>query len=88
MITNNINGSPVNYTIVYTELTFGTICGSEVIPASSCNGRVCNHYFDILVSSSCPPSTVEVTVFATNVLGRGPSSVPAARGKNMIFIEN
>lgn len=79
MITNNISGSPINYTISYTDSTFGTICGSEVIPASSCSGKVCNHYFDILESSSCPPSTVIVTVFATNVLGRGPSSVPVAR---------
>ena len=89
MITDDINGSPVNYTISYTDSTFGTICGSEVIPASSCSGRVCNHYFDIFESSSCPPSTgITVTAFATNILGRGSSSVPVARGEHMLFTEN
>ena len=81
MITEGVDGSPINYTVSYTDSTFSSTCGSKVIPASSCSGQVCSHFFDIFESSSCPPSTgITVTVFATNLLGRGSSSTPVSRG--------
>ena len=80
-ISNEINGSVQNYTVTYFDSTFGSSCGTANIPASSCVGGMCTHYFDILNSSSCPPSTtIIVSVVASNVLGSSPPSSPLIRG--------
>ena len=78
-----MTGSAQNYTITYSDATFGSTCFSVTIPASACNDGRCTHEFNIFSSSNCPSSTsITVTVFATNVLGRGPSSVPVTKGVN------
>ena len=84
MISGGIDGSITNYTITYSDSTFGSSCGTVNIPASSCISETCTHYFDIFKSSSCPPSTaVTVSVVAANFLGSGRSSPPLVRGKRI-----
>ena len=80
-ISDGIDGSVRNYTITYFDSTFGSSCGSANIQASSCVDGICAHNFDILQSSSCPPSTaIIVSVVASNVLGSGPPSSPLFKG--------
>ena len=75
-ITDGFDGSATSYTISYTDLTSGYICGSTTIPASACENGVCSDWFDIS-SSLCTQSTnITVTAFATNLLGDGPPSQP------------
>ena len=74
----------VSYTISLTDTTFGTNCGSAVVPASSCREGVCTSTFTVTSSSEykCHPSTdISVTVFATNALGTGPHSDPTLISK-------
>ena len=80
-ISDEVDGSASNYTIIYSDSTFGSICGSAMIPSSVCVGGICSHMFNVFTSSSCPSSTgITVTVFATNVLGNGPLSDPLTIG--------
>ena len=80
-----IDGSASFYTINYFDPTSGSGCGSVTIPASSCKSvGVCSHMFELL-SSSCPHSDdITVTVYATNVLGNGPTSQPITIGISYI----
>ena len=71
----------MNYTVTYFDSTFGSSCGTAIIPASSCVGGTCTHNFNTLNASFCPPSTtIIVSVVANNVLGSGPPSTPLIRG--------
>ena len=86
-INGEIDGSIQNYTVTYYDSTFGSSCGSAIIQASSCVGGICTHNFDILRSSSCPPSTaITVSVIANNVLGSSPPSSPLFRGRQSAWI--
>ena len=79
-ITDSIDGSATTYTINYRDIVTDKICCSAVIPASLCEETICSHMFEIS-TSLCPPFTViSVTVFATNVLGNGPTSIPRIIG--------
>jgi hypothetical protein len=51
---------------------------------------MCSHSFNFDTSSSlCPPSAdIDITVFATNVLGNGPTSEPAFQGVIFNFLIN
>ena len=79
-ISDNIDGSPISYTITYTDFTSGRTCNSFTVPASTIcqlqNGLyACHHMFTI--SPPCSPSnTTSISIFATNVLGDGPCSNP------------
>ena len=77
-ISNGIDGSANSYTITYSEATSGNVCGSAIIPTSSCDDRECRYLLKIDLSSSCLSSTGSVcmTAFATNVIGNGPNTVP------------
>ena len=80
-IMDSINGAAMMYTINYRDIVTDRICSSAVIPAFLCNEGSCSHTFEIS-TSLCPPFTViNVTVFATNVLGNGPSSTPRIIGE-------
>ena len=73
-ISDGIDGSAANYTITYSESTSGKICDCVTISTSesACISGQCNHMFD---TSACSDFTsITITVFATNVLGDGPSS--------------
>ena len=67
--------SATSYTLTYTS---DQTCGTDTIPVSACNGLVCTHTLKINPSLSCLFSSggVSITVFATNVLGKGPMSDP------------
>ena len=52
-------------------------CDSVAIPSSSCTDGVCNVSYPLLKDSGCSDSTnLSVTVYATNILGNGPESLP------------
>lgn len=70
-ISDGIDGSTTLYTINYSNLTSGEVCGSAMIPGSSCMDSVCSDVFNV-TSSRCFPSTeLSVTIFASNILGNG-----------------
>ena len=54
------------------------MCDTVTIPASACTQQICAHTLKINPSSPCLFSSggVSITVFATNVLGKGPMSDP------------
>ena len=70
---------------MYSDSTSGSICGSATITASSCTDEMCAHSFNFDTSLSlCPPAAdIGVTVFATNMLGNGPTSEPTFQGTSV-----
>ena len=72
-----MDGGAISYTITYTEISSDNICGTEIIPASSCLSGVCTHFFD-LSSSNCGSVPISVRVSATNILGSGATSTPVS----------
>ena len=80
-ISNIVNGSAINYTIIYSDSTSGKSCSLITIPTSSCVNGICSHLFDVLSSSDCPASAnITTTVFGSNVFGNGPPSNPTISG--------
>ena len=75
-ISEGIDGSAKSYTITYSDSTSGSSCGSATIPASSCEGGVCSHGFDISSSPCRLSPDITLTAFPTNILRDGPSSEP------------
>ena len=84
MISNGVDGSAHNYTIFYTDSNTGFICDSLTIsPYFSCVDEICT-----VPSISPLPCTstegmmsggenINISILATNSLGRGPPSVVA-----------
>lgn len=80
MISDGIDGSATSYTINCLDSISGDLCSSVTIPASLCAERICNHTFEIS-TSSCPPCVdINITVYATNILGNGAISDPLTIG--------
>ena len=75
-LTNGVDGSAISYTITYTDTKSELICKSTTIPTSSCQEETCTHYFDVTSSNCQSSSNITLTVFATNILGNGPSTKP------------
>ena len=74
-ISDGIDGSATSYTIMYTDPTSRRTCGSITISASECTSGQCDHMFNIPSDSVCSNATgIVISVFATNILGDGPSS--------------
>ena len=73
-ISDGIDGSATNYSVTYSDSTSERTCGSFTISASTCTSGRCNHTFDI--PSVCSDISIVITVFATSILGDGPSSEP------------
>ena len=67
---------PNSYTITYSDAPSGRICGSATIPASSCLNGTCCYTFGEISPPCSSNSGVSVTVFATSIVGDGPSSQP------------
>ena len=74
-ISDNIDVSPVSYTITYTDFTSGRICDSFTVPSSICQDGLCRHLFEISPPCSINNDTC-ISVFSTNALGDGPHSHP------------
>ena len=75
-ITDDIDGSPNVYTIIYSELMSGKLCGLFTVQASSCVDERCVHKFNISSSSCSISYDISVSMFSTNIFGEGPSSEP------------
>ena len=70
----DISGSPVSFTIIYSDSTTNAVCLQTTISASSCENGVCNHVF-VPSLSDCPTTAdIDVSAFATNLLGDGMTS--------------
>ena len=67
--------SPTSYTINYSDATFGTLCGSTTIPITLCESE-CIHMFNVSLSACPPTANINITAYATNILGSGPQSEP------------
>ena len=65
---------------IYSDSTSGSNCASATIPTSSCRGRMCSHIFEVSSSFCLPSADINVTVFATNILGEGQYSIPVTTG--------
>lgn len=81
VISDEIDGFPTSYTVIYSDFNSGSICRLSTISTvlSSCeDGNYCQgHHF--VISSPGPCSSnhdISISVFATNVLGNGPFSQP------------
>ena len=79
-ISDEIDGSAQSYTITYTDSMTSTVYSSVGIQASSCDGQMCGHQFEVSSSSCVPSADVTITMFATNILGRGQTSNPITIG--------
>ena len=76
-ITEKITTPVISYTVSYTDVTTGSICGSSSILHSTCViSKNCIHIFDFLSSSCSHLTPINIRVSATNVFGEGLSSHP------------
>ena len=82
-VSNGIDGSTISYTVIYSDSISGSICSLIIIPATLCGDRVCSHMFEVSLSSCSHDSNINVTTFATNILGDGPRSEPVTVGTVM-----
>ncbi len=81
IISGEIESIVSSYTITYVDSTYGGVCGLATVSATLCVDGLCRHTFDVS-SSSCPPlSNIDVTVFGTNQLGNGSTSLPVTIGQ-------
>jgi hypothetical protein len=63
------------YTVMYVDSVSGKTCGSaDIRPASMCTpNKACSQIFNYSLSTCPSPVDIVVDVFATNLIGRGPS---------------
>jgi hypothetical protein len=62
------------YRIMYVDSVSGKTCGSADIPASMCApNTACSQIFNYSLSTCPSPVDIIIDVFATNLIGRGPS---------------
>ena len=86
-IADGVGGSATSFTIIYSDSKSNSTCGSAIIEAVSCteSGIQCTHSFDTS-SSLCPSSTsINVTVYATNLIGDGPHSEPVIHSEKKCY---
>ena len=75
-ITDGITGSLISYTVIYSDSHSNNSCGLSTILVPSCERSICSHLFQVSASSCSPSSNINVSMFATNVIGDGPLSRP------------
>ena len=73
-ISDEVDGSPIFYTITYLESSSGRICDSAEIPASSCENKECRNEFNVSTSSCSMSTRIHFIVSATNILGKSINS--------------
>lgn len=82
-ISEGIDGSPISYTIIYVDSVNNAPCFNVTIPASECTCETnimdicsCKHdmNFETVVTERCDQTDINITAFATNILGDGPVS--------------
>ena len=80
MIYDGINGSAISYSVNYLDSISGGVYGSDKILASSCVDGSCSSSFEISSLMCLPSAGINVTIFATFVIGDGPASNPVKEG--------
>ena len=75
MFSEEIDGSATEYRVTYTTSNSQEICETVNVSISSFNEGYFTHIFKFLSSSCNSSDHIVVTVFATNALGDGPSTV-------------
>ena len=77
MISDRFDGSALNYTITYTDSTTGTTCESLTILASLCVQEICEvpPFNPLLCFERFGEGDIDISVSASNLLGKGPPSV-------------
>lgn len=83
-VSEGIDGSATNYTIMYNDSTSGRMCDFVTISASLCISGQCSHVFN--VPSICSTITsITIAVFATNVLGDGTMTISTLEISECIY---
>lgn len=62
------------------SISDGVYYGSDTILASRCVDGSCSSSFEIFSLKCLPSSDINVTVFATSIIGDGPTSNPVKEG--------
>lgn len=77
MISDRFDGSALNYTVTYTDSTTGTICESLTILAPLCIQGICEvpPFNPLLCFERFGEGDIDISVSASNLLGKGPPSV-------------
>ena len=83
-ITNGLDGSATNYTVVYSDTSSETICYSTTLPASACGSPrgICKHVQNFPLSSCPQPIGIRMSVYGTNVVRSGPPSNTITVGRS------
>ena len=79
IISDRFENNMISYSISYSvDSATDNICSQvTMIPASMCNGGVCQHVFEVASSFCHPVSTnITITVLASSKLGPGATSDP------------
>lgn len=74
-ISDGIDVSPTSYTIIYSDFSTSSICGLSTNLDYTCQGGLTYDTFNFSPPCSSNGYT-SVSVFATNIFGRGPFSHP------------
>ena len=77
MISDGVDGSALSYVISYNDTNSGDMCNSLTISASSCKQEICTVPFisPLPCSERAGNGDIDISVSASNRLGRGPPSV-------------
>ena len=73
--TDDIDWSIINYTVKYRN-SFGRDCHSATFPVSYCTNGDCKHELELSSTMCLPSAYINLTIYATNLLGDGPNSDP------------
>ena len=74
-ISDGIDGSAINYTVMYYDSVSSTICcSSAIVQASTCEELACMDMLNISSSTCSSGVDINVTAYATNLLGNSPTS--------------
>ena len=84
-ISNGVDGSATNYTIVYSDPASAMICYSTTLPAFAvCDPQsgVCKHVQNLPLSNHCSqPTGIRMSVYGTNVVKQGSLSNSTTVGR-------
>lgn len=75
-ISEGVDGSALNYTVIYTDTSTNTRCDTHTIPSTSCVNHVCTlpniEPFPCSQNIGNGTLSIDVAISATNMLGEGP----------------
>ena len=76
-MSNELEGLPTSYSILYIDSITGRTCSAVTIPISSnyCIGLSCQYAFEVSSSYCTSVTNFTISAFATNVFGDGPHQI-------------